>query len=247
MKSFSKKRALSPSLFFLAVGALIHCGGNDNDTSFTTQGDTAVMAGIVGAWMGTSESGHTYTLTLCEDTSATGGTSTSMSCQTLHTVRGDGRGTTETVSKPEGCGGCDYDNSAYVNATIEGDDLTSTTIDGQFDLSGGDANGLGFPYEFKLSGTTFSDQSISITGTMPSAGAFNVESFYYTPNPAPAVDASAADASEVDASDIDASEIDSGLAPAPSSSASSSPSPNAGAVTITNGITFHRVGDATCP
>jgi hypothetical protein len=53
----------------------------------------------------------------------------------LHTVRGQGRGTTETVSEPGGCGGgCDYDNSAYVTGTIEGDDLAPTNISGQFEL-----------------------------------------------------------------------------------------------------------------
>src|ERR1035441_2139572 len=101
MKSFSEKRVLSPSLFFLALGALIHCGGND-DMSFTTQGDTAVMSGIVGTWTGTSSAGNTYTLTLCENTSSN--LSTNETCQTLHTVRGQGRGTTETVKQPGGCG-----------------------------------------------------------------------------------------------------------------------------------------------
>jgi hypothetical protein len=239
MKSFSRKRAISPSLFFLAVGALIHCGGDDNEASFTTQGDAAVMSGIVGTWMGTSDSGNTYTLTLCEDTSAAAGVDSNISCQTLHAVRGNGRGITETVSQPEGCGGCDYDNSAYVTGTVEGDDLTSTQVNGQFALTGGDANSLGFPYRIRIEGTSFSGDSVSISGEMPSAGAFDVESFYYTPSAAPPLDASADDASDVDASAFDSGAV----VPAASSSAT----PGSAAITITNGITFHRVGDAACP
>jgi hypothetical protein len=219
MKSFSQKRLLSPSLFFLAVGALIHCGSNDDETSFSTQGDTAVMAGIVGTWMGSSDSGNTYALILCEDTSAA--SSTKLSCQTLHTVRGGGRGTTETVSKPEGCGGCNYDNSAFVTGTIEGSDLSSTRVDGQFGLTGGDTNGLGFPYETQLEGAT-ANESVSISGSVPSAGELDVDSFYYTPTAAADLDAAATDSSAENESD-------------------------AAATTITKAITFHRVGDATCP
>jgi hypothetical protein len=240
MKSFLLKRALSPSLFFLAVGALIHCGGDDNNgTSFSTQGDTAVMAGIVGTWMGTSNAGTTYTLTLCEDKSST--LITEDSCQTLHTVRGQGRGATETVSKPDqGCGGCDYDNSAYVTGTIDGDDLASD-FHGQIQLTGGDVNGLGFPYKIDFEGTGSFAPTFAIDGVMQSPGSFDADHLYYAPTTAPAVDGG----------DQDASDSDSGtVAPAPSTSASAAPQPSAGpfdSTAVVTGIAFHRVGDAACP
>jgi hypothetical protein len=233
MKSFLQKRVLSPSLFFLAVGALIHCGGDDNNgTSFSTQGDTAVMAGIVGTWMGTSSAGNTYTLTLCEDKSST--LNTEESCQTLHTVKGQGRGTTETVTNPDqGCGGCDYDNSAYVIGTIEGDDLASSTFNGQFGLTGGDVNGLGFPYKINIEGSGYYAPTFAIDGTMDSPGSFEADHLYYVPMTAPATDGG----------DQDASDFDSGVV-------DPAPTPSAGPVYLTavvDGITFHRIGDATCP
>ncbi|MEO8876157.1 MAG: hypothetical protein ABI461_11265 [Polyangiaceae bacterium] len=246
MKSVSYERVLSPFLIAAAVISIMNCGGGHED-SFTTAGDADVVEGVTGVWMGTSIAGNTYTLTLCEDTSDR---HTDVSCQTLHKVQGDGRGATETTQEPGGCGGCDYDYSVYVNGTLEGDDLESSKIQGQFSLARGDADGkLAFPYAVGIGSpgsAVASSSSISLTGEMDAPGSFDVTSLAYPTTTAP-TDSGAVDLVDAGDSDAesDAAVVDSGsLGPAPSGSSSSGPARQRGDVT---GVIFHRIGNATCP
>lgn len=231
MKFSSFERAWSPLVFAGVVVSIIHCGGNGPGSSFSSEGDARVMSGIVGTWVGTSNEGRSYTMTLCEDTSSAPHDS-ELSCETLHTVKGGGRGATETVNEPGGCGGCDYDNSAYVTGSVEGDDLPTTTISGQLGLSGGDTDELAFPYQTQLndlpSGSPYGTH-LQMFGTMVSAGVIDQATLTY---PAIAVAS--------DGGDQDAESADAGAAYSVS---------DAGALAraTATGLVFHRVGDAACP
>ena len=226
MKSLFSKRALLP--FFLAgsTAVLLNCGGGPTQ-DFTADGDTTVTNNILGVWEGTSSDGRTYILSLCEDDSDR---LTALSCETLHRVKGNEQGKTETTEEPTGCGGCDYDYSLYVAGSIQGTDLASTGIIGQFGLAGGDKNGPAFPY--RIVGSTVDGTTLRYEGVMESADSFTLTSLSY---PATAssgfdagpidsgsasfdagdpstndVDASTADAGDVDAGDPDGGDVDAG-------------------------------------
>ena len=234
MTSHSLKRAVSPFLVAAAVASLLNCGGGRQE-SFTSQGDTSVMSGVTGTWMGSTPDGKTYTVTLCENLAATH-TDAVEGCDTLHVVRGDGRGTTETTEEPTGCGGCIYTYSAFVDGTADGDDLSSTDVHGEFDLASGDANGLGFPYSVRLlSKATQPGQynettpTFVLSGEMKQAGVIEVSSMTYSQG-AGIVNGDGGADSDAAPSDADAAAQG-----------------NGGAQITTPAFELHRVGDATCP
>lgn len=236
MKLLSMKRALSPFLLAAAVGSVLNCGGGRQE-SFTTSGDSAVMQGVTGIWMGSTPDGKTYTVTLCEDQAATRNDAVE-GCDTLHVVRGGGRGTTETTEEPTGCGGCIYTYAAFVNGNIEGDDLAQTPIHGEFDLSSGDANGPGLPYTvFVQSGDRRLGQSnanppvLRANGSMKQTGVIDLDGLTYSPiEGASAVDAGG-DASS-DAA-VGPSDVDAAVA--------------TGQPITTPAFELHRIGEASCP
>ena len=230
------KRVFSPLFLAVAVGSLLNCGGG-REESFTTAGDDTVMQGVTGIWMGSTPDGKTYTLTLCEDQMATHADAVE-GCDTLHVVRGGGRGTTETTEEPTGCGGCIYTYAAFVNGNIEGDDLEQTTIHGEFDLSSGDASGLGLPYTvFVQSGDRRLGQSnanppvLHANGNMKQTGVIDLEGLTYSPiEGASGSDAgsdASADAATVP-SDVDAAVV-------------------TGQPITTPAFELHRIGEASCP
>ncbi len=135
----------------LAVGALTNCTDKGPDIDFTTQGDDQVMSVVTGVWSGTSSEGKTYTLTLCEDDNAE--VPGSEKCQELYTVVGGGRGQTQTINEPQGCGGCDFGLNAFTSGTFEGDDVAPTAISVAFSAASGDANGPVYPMDMTTAGT----------------------------------------------------------------------------------------------
>jgi hypothetical protein len=280
MKSFSYKRALSPFLFALAVGSLLNCGGGGGDEQdFTSHGDALVMTSLVGTWKGTSAAGKPYTLTLCENLDPNAQShSLAGTCGTKHQIEGGGRGKSETVSMdPGGCGGCDYDNSAYMVGTLEGSDIASTPIYAQFSMDG-DANGPPLPYTFALADSAYTSaedrrQTTTMRGEVATAGTIDVSVFTYDALPGeipPAYDAGNgldasqasdasqdtdagdldsgnSDASDLDANADDASAVDTGSI-GPAPTASSSSSPPPPAVPRqTTTIRLARVAEAACP
>ncbi|MEO7111732.1 MAG: hypothetical protein ABI183_14925 [Polyangiaceae bacterium] len=258
MKYFSYKRVLSPFLFALAVGSMLNCGGGGGDEEdFTSHGDALVMTSLVGIWKGTSAAGKPYALTICEDLDPNAQRdSLAATCGTKHQIEGNGRGKTEAVSMdPGGCGGCDYDNSAYMVGTLEGSDIAPTPVNAQFSMNG-DANGPALPYAFVLADSAYKTaedlrQTITMRGNVMTAGYIDVSLFTYeTPDQIPPpydagngldasqdsdasqeadagdVDSGEPDASDLDASADDASAPDAGSpVPAPTATSSSSPAP----------------------
>lgn len=232
MTFHSLKRVLSPFFVAAAVASLLNCGGG-REESFTADGDTAVMSGVTGIWMGSTPDGKTYTLTLCENRAATH-TDAVEGCDTLHVVRGDGRGTTETTEEPTGCGGCIYTYSAFVNGTIEGDDLASSAVHGEFDLSQGDANGLGFPYSVRISSdatrTGQYDEAwprVGLNGEMKQAGVIELDDLEYPSMGVVSNDDAGSDAAPL--SDTDAG------------------GQGSSRQVTTPAFELHRIGEATCP
>ncbi len=224
--------------FFLAVctATVLNCGGG-KQVDFTAEGDTAVTSGIVGTWEGTSSDGRAYLLTVCEDD---GDREDLIGCETLHRVKGNGQGATETTEEPTGCGGCNYDYSLYTAGTLEGTDLAPTPVYAQFNVNRGDKRGPSFPYDVEGSASSGRDQAstaaIYFAGSMPSADTFTLSTLSYPASPGSNVDAGA---------DDDAGDIDAGVpAPAPSASGSSS---SVGANVSVSNVVFHRTGVAVCP
>ncbi|MEO8798279.1 MAG: hypothetical protein ABI551_10365, partial [Polyangiaceae bacterium] len=215
------KRTLAPFFLAACTATLLNCGGGKQE-DFTTEGDTAVTSGIVGTWEGTSSDGRAFLLTVCEDDSDR---ESMLSCETLHHVKGNGQGATETTEEPTGgCnGGCDYDYSLYVAGTIEGTDVLPTSFEAQFNLGGGDKNGLPFPYDVEGSsnGMRGGSEGVSFSGQMPGPDTFTLATLSY-PASAASNDGGTRD---VDASESDAGsgDLDSGVpAPVPSASGSAS-------------------------
>ena len=239
------KRALSPLFFAAAVGSLLNCGGGGRKESFSAAGDAMVMSGVTGIWMGSTPDGKTFTVTFCENLAAdhTDGNA----CDTLHVVRGGGRGTTETTEEPTGCGGCDYSYSAFVSGTVEGDDLAETPVKGEFDLASGDANGLGLPYQFDaISDTRVEAQygttpAVALNGHMDQQGVIEIERFAYPPLAAGSNDAGLGSSDAGSANDASA---DSGAAPSDVDAAAQA----TGSQQINEpAFELHRIGDASCP
>lgn len=236
MKFSSSRRSLLPFVLAACAVTVLNCGGGKQE-DFTSEGDSAVASGIVGAWEGTSSDGRAYVLTVCEDD---GDREDLIGCETLHRVKGDGQGTTETTEEPTGCGGCNYDYSFYTSGTLEGTDLAPTPVFAQFDIGKGDKSGPAFPYDLEGSASSGRDSAphaaIYFTGSMPSADTFTLSTLSYPPMAGVGADAGAQDAGgEADAA---------APAPAPSSSGSSSPS---GANVSVSNVVFHRTGVASCP
>jgi hypothetical protein len=118
-------------------------------TSTTPQQDAQVVAAFEGTWTAQTATGP-VTFSVCEDRDADG--TGSSSCETLHVVRGGGRSAGEDVdweSGGLGCGGCNYDISAFFKGSLtlpDGTTLPATAIltlatahksnlyDGKYDL-----------------------------------------------------------------------------------------------------------------
>jgi hypothetical protein len=87
----------------------------EQSVSYSPEADDRAMASITRAW---TQAGGDLAIELCEDLAAPAVPSND--CQVENVVRGGGRGTSHSESRGGGCGGCPFDNLAYVKGSVSG-------------------------------------------------------------------------------------------------------------------------------
>jgi hypothetical protein len=138
------RRTIQPSnLFLLALAA----GCLTDSVEYTPQRDIQAFDEIERAW---STSGGLQ-LSLCEDRSAPG-PDVANTCQIEHVVRGDGSAPAHSEPRGGGCGGCPFENVAYVRGTVSGGGLAQPlVITGTIYLGGAGSDPYDYPYNIGLS------------------------------------------------------------------------------------------------
>ncbi|HEY4182157.1 MAG TPA: hypothetical protein VGM90_35180 [Kofleriaceae bacterium] len=92
-----------------------------------------------------------FELSLCEDVTAPG-RDESNTCVIEHVVRGDGSAPKDSESHGGGCGGCPFDNVAYVRGVVSGTGLAQPlSVTGTVYLgAGAGADPYDYPYNVEL-------------------------------------------------------------------------------------------------
>ena len=158
--------------------ALLCLVGCSDQRVYTPEADDAAMAKIERTWSGPMTADPIGTVTICEDraradqAAAAAGSS---DCAIAHVVRGGGRGTAQMRDVGGvGCGGCEFQVLAYVTATVESFDGTTTTLTGNVYFASayhGDTSTM--PYKVVLRDAA----GDSLQGTIVDNGSLVVSSF----------------------------------------------------------------------
>ncbi len=112
-------RGRSQHRIAMAVGFLVSFGCSSDKMEASRQHDAETVAAFEGTWTAESPNGL-LSFTACENTEAQ--SSASLTCETKHFVRGDGRSKDEEIDlSNSGCGmgGCDYDVSAFFRGRVQ--------------------------------------------------------------------------------------------------------------------------------
>jgi len=148
--------------------ALAATGCLSDSVEYEPRRDDIAMAEIASVWV--QDGDQRAVLSLCEDVTVPD--RNPADCQVEHIVRGGGRGIAHEESHGGvGCGGCPFDNVAYVRGTAEGGGLTGkVAVVGTVQLSAtADDDPYAYPYDFDLK-CQDKTTPCSITGTLTRDG-----------------------------------------------------------------------------